>query len=67
MKAELKQNFESVSDDVVMDLFSYKHAGEFMDNGYYWRGVDSSDRIMKDVEAIDKSIYKVLAKLYKTK
>ena len=50
-----------------MDTFSYIHSGEFMDNGYYWRGVDSSDRILKNEDAVDKSIYKVLAKLYKSK
>ena len=67
MNKELSINFEVINDDILMDTFSQIHSGEFMDNGYYWRGVDSSDRILKNEDAVDKSIYKVLSKLYKSK
>lgn len=57
-------NLTMVSDDEVMDMFSHPHTKEgWMWNGVMWRGVDISDRVMKDEELIDRNIYMVLKRL----
>lgn len=57
-------NLTMVSDDEVMDTFSHPYTTEgWMWNGVMWRGVDVSDRVMKDEEVIDRNIYTLLKRL----
>ena len=68
IKAEIYKNLTVVSDDLIMDTFTHPYKSdnyEFMYDGIQWRGIDSSDIVMKSDEQIDRQIYKILSKLNK--
>ena len=68
IKAEIYQNLTVVSDDLIMDTFTHPYKSdnyEFMYDGVMWRGIDSSDIVMRSDEQIDRQIYKILSKLNK--
>ena len=71
MIKELSTNFEFINDDILLDTFSkpmvFNPDCEFIWDGDGWVGIDSSHRVMKDEDTIDRNIYKVLSKLYKNK
>ena len=68
LKAEIYKNLTTVSDDLIMDTFTHPYKSdnyEFMYDGIMWRGIDSSDIVMRSDEQIDRQIYKILNKLNK--
>lgn len=68
LKVEIYKNLTTVSDDLIMDTFTHPYKSdnyEFMYDGIMWRGIDSSDIVMRSDEQIDRQIYKILSKLNK--
>ncbi len=61
MNRLILNNFKSISDDVILDVFSYVTVtdGIFNDGLYY------GDRKLRDEEKIDGYIYKILEKIEK--
>ena len=70
IKAEIYKNLTTVSDDLIMDTFTHPYCPQvgnfgYMYDGIQWRGIDSSDIVMRSDEQIDRQIYKILSKLNK--
>ena len=61
IKAEIYKNLTNVSDDTIIQTFSYTTVA----HGIYYDGLYEGDRVMRTDEQIDRQIYDILSKLNK--
>ncbi len=61
MNRLILNNFKSISDDVILDVFSYVTVTD----GFFYEGLYYGDRKLRDEEKIDSYIYQILAEIEK--
>lgn len=61
MNRLILNNFKSISDDVILDVFSYVSVSD----GVFNEGLYYGDRKLRDEEKIDSYIYQILAEIEK--